>query len=53
MREAFNVLSSGPITELTIARIRKANIQNAQSVLNEELGPNSFILNFDENGFEV
>ncbi len=53
MREAFNVLSSDSITELTIARIRKANIQTAQLVFNKGLTLNSFILNFDENGFEV
>ena len=48
----FNVLSSNSI-ELTMERIRKANIQTAQLVFNEDLGPNSFILSFDENGFEV
>ena len=53
MPVVFNVLSSDSITELTMERIRKAIIRTAQSVFNEDLGPNSFILSFDEDGFEV
>ena len=53
MPEAFNVPSSDSVTKLTMERIREAIIQTAQSTFNENLGPNSFILSFDEDGFEV
>ena len=53
MSVAFNVLSADSITDLTMERIVRAIIQTAQSVFNENLGPNSFILLFDEDGFEV
>jgi hypothetical protein len=53
MPVAFNVLSSDSITELTMERIRKAIIQTAQSVFNENWRPNSLILSFDEDSFEV